>query len=161
MRFPLLSEEGNQVLGRRMYFESNSAAALELSVCPSFFFSSPGLAPKAGISMTVVASELSDSTVGAALAGPSSIPKSNAAAESESISVVDSASDSSKVVVARLASIARVSGSMTTVGEPTLISDSDPKMAFPAGRAETPDDFASDGTAASTFNVNSRGPTLR
>src|SRR5262245_377685 len=57
----------NQVRGRRMYLDSSSAAALALSswVFFSSFLGWPGLSPpRAGISITVVASALSCSTVG-------------------------------------------------------------------------------------------------
>src|SRR4051812_39272337 len=71
----------DQVRGRRMYLESTSAAALALSPWPfltSSFLASPGLAPRAGISITVVGSALIDSTVGPDPPGSSS-PRSMAA----------------------------------------------------------------------------------
>src|SRR4029077_630498 len=78
----------DHVLGRRMYLERISAAALELSAFSFFsgFLGSPGFAPRAGISMTGVGWELICSTVGAVPADPSSSPKSRAAAWSGSSS---------------------------------------------------------------------------
>src|SRR3954469_2703500 len=115
-----------------MYLESTSAAALALSPWPFFssFLASPGLVPRAGISITVVGSALIDSTVAPDPAGSSS-PRSMAARWSGSSFGLPG--EPSTTVV--LAGLAAAGGSRITVAPLGTVSVATAAGAATAGLA--------------------------